>query len=211
MAYGEHWEWRAFGQVPPAVRRRILALPHALPGPWLVADRYLYAAGCPANVKLRGGELKLKRLLGRDGELGRWLEDPAQAYPFPLAAAVVAEMAAALGVTLPALPEQALNQGQLLALLRHAEPPVHEVVVVKARHLRWLALPGVEPHLLVELAEIAAPQVVQCVALEHGQAEPLRRARAWLGLDAALLSPMGYLDALAHWAQGHTLPTSESP
>ena len=36
MAYGEHWEWRAFGVVAPDLRRRILALQPALPDPWQV-------------------------------------------------------------------------------------------------------------------------------------------------------------------------------
>jgi hypothetical protein len=206
MAYGEHWEWRAFGQIPDDLFQRILALPPALPDPWLVEDRYLYAPGCAANVKLRAGELKLKRFVARDGDLERWLEDPAEVYHFPLAPAIVAETAAALAVTLPAQPEQALDQANLLDLLRQANPPVQEIVVRKTRHLRTLPLPGVDPDVLLELAEISAPQAILSIALEHPQAEPVRRARAQLSLAQARLSPMSYLHALARWAQGQPLP-----
>jgi hypothetical protein len=205
MAYGEHWEWRAFGLIPRDLYQRFLALPKALPDPWLVEDRYLYAPGCAANVKLRAGELKLKRCVARDGDLERWLEDPAEVYPFPLAPAVVAGLATALGITLPGRPEQPLDQAELLALLRRAAPPVQEIVVRKTRHLRTVPLPGVDPDVLLELAEISAPQAIRSVALEHPQTDPVRRAGALLGLDAALLTPMSYLHALARWAQGQPL------
>jgi hypothetical protein len=207
MAYGEHWEWRAFGQVPDDLQQRIVALPPALPDPWLVEDHYLYAPGCAANVKLRAGELKLKRFVSRDGDLERWLEDPAEVYPFPLALAVVVGLATALGITLPGRPEQPLDQAELLALLRRAAPPVQEIVVRKARHLRTLPLPGVDPDVLLELAEISVPQAIHSIALEHPQAEPVRRARVQLGMDQASMTPMSYLHALARWAQGQPLLT----
>jgi hypothetical protein len=206
MAYGEHWEWRAFGQAPHDLRERMLALIPVLPDPWQVEDVYLYAPGCMVNVKLRAGELKLKRWVGRDGDLECWLEDPAEVYPFPLAPAVVAETAAALSVTLPAWPEHLLDQEQLLALLRRAQPPVQEIVVRKTRYLRTLALPGVDRDVLLELAEIAAPQAIHSIALEHPQADPVHNARALLGLDTIPLTPMSYLHALARWALGQHLP-----
>ncbi|HSN76400.1 MAG TPA: hypothetical protein VL334_15095 [Anaerolineae bacterium] len=206
MAYGEHWEWRAFGQIPHDLYQRILALPPVLPDPWLMEDHYLYAAGCAVNVKLRAGELKLKRFVARDGDLERWLEDPAEVYPFPLTPTDVAETAAALAVTLPARPERTLDQAELLALLRHANPPVQMIVVRKTRHLRTLPLPGVDPDVLLELAEISAPQAILSIALEHPQAEPVRRARTHLGVDQASVTPMSYLRALTFWAQSQPLP-----
>ncbi len=205
MTYGEHWEWRAFGQPPHDLQEHILTLPPVLPDPWLVEDRYLYVADCTVNVKLRAGELKLKRFVARDGYLERWLEDPAEVYPFPLAPAAVAETAAALAVTLPVKPERALDQAELLALLRRAAPSVQVIVVRKTRHLRTLPLPGVDPDVLLELAEISAPQAILTVALEHPQIDPMRRAQALLGLDAASLTPMSYLHALPLWAQGQPL------
>jgi hypothetical protein len=205
MAYGEHWEWRAFGQIPCDLYQRILALPPMLPDPWLVEDRYLYAAGCTVNVKLRAGELKLKRCVARDGDLERWLEDPAEVYPFPLTPTNVAKTAAALAVTLPAQPERALDQAELLALLRQANPPAQVIVVRKTRHLRTLPLPGVDPDVLLELAEISAPQAILSIALEHPQAGPVRCARSHLGLDQTSLAPISYLRALTFWAQSQPL------
>jgi hypothetical protein len=207
MAFGEHWEWRAFGQPPHDLLERILLIPPVLPDPWQVEDVYLYAPGCAANVKLRAGELKLKRFVARDGDLERWLEDPAEVYPFPLAPAVVVETAAALAVTLPVRPAQALDQQELLALLIQAAPSVQVIIVRKTRHLRTLPLPAVDPNVLVELAEISAPQTIFSIALEHPQAEPVCRARVQLELNQASLTPMSYLDALARWAQGQPLPT----
>jgi hypothetical protein len=43
MAFGEHWEWRAFGQIPHDLYQRSLALPPVLPDPWLMEDHYLHA------------------------------------------------------------------------------------------------------------------------------------------------------------------------
>lgn len=206
MAYGEHWEWRAFGPIPHDLHKRIVSLPPVLPDPWPVDDYYLYAPGCQVNAKLRESELKLKRFVARDGGLERWLEDPAEVYTFPLTPAVVAKTAAALAVALPVWPEQALDQDKLLALLRQAKPPVQVIVVRKTRHLRNLPLPGVDPDVLMELAEISAPQAILSIALEHPQAEPVRRARAHLDLVQTRLSPMSYLHALARWAQGQPLP-----
>ena len=117
----------------------------------------------------------------------------------------MAETAAVLAVTLPAQPEQAPDQASLLDLLRQANPPVQEIVVRKTRHLRTLPLSGVDPDVLLELAEISAPQAIVSVALEHPQAEPVRQAYALLDLGATPLTPMNYVHALARWAQGQFL------
>lgn len=205
MAYGEHWEWRVFGALAPDLRRRILAMQPALSDPWQVEDIYLYAPGAAVNVKLRGGELKLKRFLACDGELERWLEDPAEVWPLPLTTDVAALVAAALGVAAPALPVRPLDQATLLSWLDRAEPPVQPIVVRKIRHLRTLPLPGVTPDVLLELAGIAAPQAIASLALEHPAAEPLHRAGALLGLHAATLTPMNYMQALDLWASGRLI------
>jgi hypothetical protein len=205
MAYGEHWEWRSFGAVEPDLRRRLLALQPAAPDPWQVEDVYLHAPGCAANVKLRGGELKLKRFLARDGDLERWLEDPAEVWPLPLTTEVAALAAAALGVAAPGLPGQVLDQETLLEWLGRAAPPVQSIAVRKTRHLRFLSLPGVAPDVLLELADIAAPQAIASLALEHPAAEPVHRAGALLGLHAATLTPMNYMQALDLWASGRLI------
>lgn len=205
MAYGEHWEWRVFGAVMPDLRQRILALQPALPDPWQVEDIYLYAPGVAVNVKLRDGELKLKRFLARDGDLERWLEDPAEVWPLPLATDVAALVAAALGVVAPDLPDDALDQKALLRWLGRAKPPVQPIVVRKTRHLRTLPLPGVTPDVLLELADITGPQAIASLALEHPAAEPIQRAGALLGLHAAPLTPLNYMQALDLWASGRLI------
>ena len=210
MAYGEHWEWRAFGAVAPELRRRILALEPASPGPWQVEDTYLYACHVTINVKLRSDELKLKRFLAREGGLERWLEDPAEVWALPLAPDVAALTAAALDVAAPPLPARPLDQATLLSWLGRAEPPVQPIVVRKTRHLRTLPLPGVTPDVLLELADIAAPQAIASLALEHPAAEPIQRAGALLGLNAAPLTPMNYMQALDLWASGRLIPVKST-
>jgi hypothetical protein len=211
MSYGEHWERRAFGPVTPDLRQRILAWRPAAPVPWQVEDLYLYTPGCTVNVKLRAGELKLKRLLARDAELERWLEDPAEVWPLPLAPDVVGLTATALGAAAPDEPSQPLDTRALLDWLRQAAPRMQPIAVRKTRYLRYLFLPGVIPDVLLELADIDSPQATATVAVEHPQVEPVRRACALLGLDATPLIPMGYMQALALWARGDTLPTTRQP
>src|SRR6476660_5824807 len=93
MAWGEHWEWRAFFVLPDHVRQAVEALPKKW-GPGDagqdVTDTYLWAPGIQVNAKVRvdprrPDELKLKRFVRRspDGP-ERWLEDPNETFEFPL-------------------------------------------------------------------------------------------------------------------------------
>jgi hypothetical protein len=212
MAFGQHWEWRAFGEVPQALRHRIGALPAWRDEPWDLVDRYLWAPGCPVNVKLREGDLKLKRFVeARDG-LECWLEDQDEIYPFPLAAEIVEAVEKALGTRLPHRPGSPQGRAKLLELLAQATPPVRVLDVHKRRRLHELALPGETgagrpAPVLVELARISHPQAIASVALEHPLAEAVREAHHLLGLGSIpSLHPGNYLQALAVWAQGRQLP-----
>ena len=203
MAVGEHWEWRAFGPIPPTLRTRILGLPSLLDDPpWQLSDHYLWAAHCPTNVKLREGDLKLKRFLGRQGDLERWLEDENELFSFPLAPDIVQETARALGVVLPRLPVQPVERGELVDLLGQATPPVQVITVRKSRWLHRLDLPHGLTAVSVELAEITAPRPATSLALEHPDLPAMRWAKEVLDLDRTGLRPLNYLQALALWAQG---------
>lgn len=208
MAVGKHWEWRGFGQLDTPVAQRIRRLPSLLDAEWQVTDHYLWAPACTVNVKLRGNDLKLKRFLAAAEGLEQWLEDETELFPFPLAPALVPELAHMLGVTLPHLPQTPLDQSRLLALLLSASPPVRLITVAKRRWLYRLDAAGdvrFEPGVLVELTEISFPERVTTVALEHPQAPPVHSARQALGLVAANLRTCNYLQALQLWAEGQRM------
>lgn len=205
MTVGKHWEWRGFGHVDEQIKQRIRSLPSLLDAEWQVTDHYLWAPGCPVNVKLRGNDLKLKRFLAARDGLEQWLEDEAELFPFPLAPALVAELASTLGVSLAHLPQVPLDQSHLLALLFNASPPVRLIAVTKKRWLYRLdAVEGTrfDPAVLVELTDISAPERLTTIALEHPQVQPVQSAHQALGLAAANLAVCNYLQVLRLWAQG---------
>lgn len=204
MALGKHWEWRGFGKASSHLRALIMHLPPLLDQPWQVTDHYLWVPGCPTNVKLREGDLKLKRFVEREGDLECWMEDEAEAFTFPLDQPVVLNAASALGVVLPCLPHGAVGREAFLALLRETDPPVQVVTVEKVRWLRQLKVPGEAP-VVVELAEILAPEAVVSVGLEHYRPTAVRQTKAYLGLDREDLRPLNYLQALAAWVEGGTM------
>jgi hypothetical protein len=189
--------------MPPVLRTRVHSLPSLLDDPpWQLSDHYLWADHCPTNVKLRAGDLKLKRFLGRRGDLERWLEDENELFPFPLAREIVQEAARALGVVLPRLPAQPLEREALLGLLAQAEPPVRVITVRKSRWLHRLDLPYGLAAVSVELAEVSLPKPTTSLALEHPDLSAVRWAKTTLNLDRTGLRPLNYLQALALWAQG---------
>lgn len=205
MAVGAHWEWRGFGRLDEALKQRIRSLSSLLDVEWQATDFYLWAPDCPVNVKLRGNDLKLKRFLAARDGLEQWLEDETEVFPFPLDPAVVAGLCADLGVLPSVLPPTPLDQPGLLALLLSGSSPVHLIPVAKRRRLCWLSLSGnvqIDPPVLVELTEIAAPETLTTVALEHPQHAAVQGALDALGLSARPLLPLNYLQVLALWAVG---------
>ena len=201
MAFGVHWEWRGFGEVPAPVRARIEALPLKFDRSQDVTDEYLWVPGSRINVKLRFSDLKFKRLLESAGGLERWLEDPDENYPFPLGKKVREKLAGDLGIQLPPVPARAVGREALLALMDRSDPPVKRVVVQKSRWQReWSPGDSIEP-VIVEVAEILAPERMVSIGLEHPEADRVRAALDALGLAQAL-RPLSYLAALSAWARG---------
>lgn len=205
MAIGDHWEWRGFGPLDEPLKRRLRALWPLLGSEWQVTDRYLWTPGCQVNVKLRGVDLKLKRFLQTAHGLERWREDGQEVFPFPIPPDVVRTVADALGVALPWLPAAALDQPGLWKLLRQAVPPVQLITVEKSRRLGWLSGVGAQRFgapVLLEVTEVAAPEALVTVAVEHPQPEPVQAAVTGLGLRDGSLMPLNYLQVLAAWAGG---------
>lgn len=205
MAFGKHWEWRGFGTAGETLAATIRALPPVLESPWVLTDRYLWTPGATVNVKLREGDLKLKRFIEAAGGFECWLEDEAEIFSFPLSPDQVAALEAALQVTLTGKPRGPLDKPDLLALLDMAAPPVRLLTVEKSRRFHELRVPGYPVPVQVELTRLEAPEIIDTVGLEHPEPGPLRLAESRLDLARASLQPMNYLQALAIWACAATI------
>ena len=203
MAFGKHWEWRGFGTVSAELHARIEALPLLHPDAQVVTDTYLWLPGCAVNVKLRFGDLKLKRLISKDAGLEEWLEDPGENFPFPLDRTAQERLTESLTVEQfwTSVPE--LTRDDLLRALPGSE--VTTIAVEKSRRQYRLTLPALTAApVTVELVAIAAPEAVVSIGLEHPQRESVASALHELGVPGSMRS-VSYLDALAVWAHGQTL------
>lgn len=205
MGFGKHWEWRGFGSLSATFRARLDALPAKFPSAQELTDEYLYVPGCPLNLKLREGDLKLKRLLEERGGLERWLEDEKENYPFPLAAGLGAQVAEELGVAwVPHPTEAPLSRAELIERLQaDEEGGVCVLAVEKVRFQRLWDNDGGDP-VTVEIAEITAPERVTSIGIEHPLLERALAAVEALELPSAL-PRLNYLEALALWARGETI------
>ena len=203
MPFGDHWEWRGFGQALSEFQHWFRDLPplysprQQLP----TEDIYLWTPASVHNVKLRGDALKFKRFLAREGPYERWLEDERDWLPFPLSPHHLRTLARLLGIHLPQAPDRAIDRDVLLQLLARAHPPVHQVTVLKRRRLaRWPHSTSEE--VIVEWTHILRPVAVETVALEHPSLPVLRNAHIRLEpLLGAGLEAMNYLQAIGRWLE----------
>jgi hypothetical protein len=206
MAFGQHWEWRGFGSLSPAVRERIEALPRKFAGAQEVADRYLWVPSSRLNVKLRFGAFKVKRCLERSpGGIESWLEDERENYSFPLPGPVLAEVLSAFGhEPSNSLPPSVSSEAELLSLLRGA---ARSVRVVEVQKRRWQYDGPPSGRVIVELAEIHSPERTTSVGIEDEEREQVVASMAHLGLPDRQRS-LSYVDALELWGRGAQIGAS---
>ena len=180
MAFGQHWEWRGFGPVDGKTLRLLKILPMKFPDAQVITDEYLWSPRCRTNVKLRLGDLKLKRLVRVHRDLELWLEDPDENYAFPIEHAPLLALFEALGVESAPVPGHPLEREELLALLERHATEVRVVSVDKSRRQHEFAEAGAAGSggaVTVELAEIYAPERILSVGLEHERLEAVAFAR----------------------------------
>jgi len=200
MPYGEHWEWRGFGQTEADFRAWFKTLPFFYPpSEKPLRDEYLWTPGCVHNVKLRYDALKFKRFIERRGKFERWREDESEFLPFPLDAEQVRALEGLLGVALPEIPKGSVDRATLLALLARAIPPVHIIPVIKRRRLARWTPPGQDVSMVLEWTRIQQPEVIETVALEHESLATVQAAHAQLAPRLPRIQPMNYLDAIGRW------------
>jgi hypothetical protein len=209
MAFGDHWEWRGFGDLNNVIRNQIQQLTSKYGAGINVTDQYLWAPGSKVNVKVREKDLKFKYLLDEaDGGFERWVENEKDNHPFPLNAAVLAQLEKALGT---AIPEDISGKtvdtsDSLIDLFPRFTPPVTCVAIQKFRTAYIFPIEGAE--ILIELAEIENVEIdgqqqrrtFTSVSLEGPDVGMLRTVRDTLGLPDSL-QVKGYLQLIEEMVQ----------
>jgi hypothetical protein len=190
------FEYRIWGEAFPK-----LPAPDRVP---VSPEVYLLPAAVDGvNIKIRSGALEIKRLLGLQAELQKWL--PALRCPLPLPAAVIeCELCPALGVAPPPLARPSYDLERLLGEVTSAWTGVQSVRLVKRRRSFEVAGARAE-RTRVELGTI----VVESVAIEAEAFESARQAVAELKLER---SPnLDYVAALRRLLAGEPLGAGLSP
>ena len=168
------WEWRTFGASFGEADRRLEAL---APGRVQESDEvYLLSPGTDANVKIRDGLMDIKMLeqVNADG-LEQWR--PVMKGTFPLPAAEVARVCAALGV----VPVTGLGAYTLAQLQAELTQPTRRVRVVQVHKRRAHYVIG---GCSAEMTAVAADGTsTRTVAIEHEDPARVLAAVREMGLD----------------------------
>lgn len=215
MAYGLHWEWRAFGSLTPRFAQTYLELPVHYQS-HQVTDDYLWIPGLEVNAKFRTGAedgLKFKRIKKKEAEFEVWLEDEDELFEFPLereAWHTLCSMLKEVDIPLPDYPSSPPSRRYTSFLLEESGCKI--VTVTKERETRVLEING--HHVLVEWAVITAPQACISIGLETWSGNPdtdlsgrsalqtIKQAISELELEHEPLRAMNYLEAVKLWAEG---------
>jgi exopolyphosphatase/guanosine-5'-triphosphate,3'-diphosphate pyrophosphatase len=167
------WEWRTFAADLGEADRRFSSLP---PGKIQQSDEvYLLSPSVDANVKIRDGLMDVKALeqVNADG-FEQWR--PVMKSRFPLSAAEVAQVCAALHVA-PLSAGGAYSLEQLQAELAHPSRGVRAADVHKTRRRYTVG------DCLAELTDVIADgQAIRTVALEHEDPARVQAAVREMGL-----------------------------
>lgn len=122
------WEWRTFAPSLEPLRAR-LGVGGVQPEE-ARTETYLLYGRSSHSVKLRSDRFQLKWRKQVDPQ-GMELWDPILKSPFPVPSFLVAQLLAAWGLSLQALPEGSLDREAFLATLRERLPALNCVDVVK--------------------------------------------------------------------------------
>lgn len=150
----EAWEWRVFVEHEshlPAFDKS------GAPEERSEYDVYLLAPGSIHNVKLRDGDLEVKRLV-REGSSGMQLWQNKETIPFPLSDTQVSLVVGLLGIQ--DLPQGVSKPEELIKLLRQHCRDLRTVAVWKQRY-RWVLPDGCR----VEKSHLTYPSGGRCWSL----------------------------------------------
>jgi exopolyphosphatase/guanosine-5'-triphosphate,3'-diphosphate pyrophosphatase len=168
------WEWRSFGESFGEAEARLAAL-----APTKVEDSdefYVLSRGFTASVKVRGGQLDVKRLeeVGDDG-LERWR--PVAKLDFPISSSAVAPLLEALDVAAPSVEREAYDREQLVDEV--VEPHDDLLAVPVSKHRVRYAVDGC----MAELTDLrSGSRVTRTIAVENEDPAVVRSTVEALGL-----------------------------
>jgi exopolyphosphatase/guanosine-5'-triphosphate,3'-diphosphate pyrophosphatase len=170
------WEWRAFGESFREGETRLAAVE-----PTKVEDSdelYVLSRGFDTSVKVRGGQLDVKRLeeVSEDG-LERWR--PVAKLDFPIAAFAVTALLEALAVTVPLLEREIYELDELVGEVVEPHDDLLAVPVTKHR-FRYL-IDGC----MAELTDVrSGSRSARTIAAESEDPAVVRSTAESLGLRA---------------------------
>jgi exopolyphosphatase / guanosine-5'-triphosphate,3'-diphosphate pyrophosphatase len=170
------WEWRTFGDSFGRAEKRLEEL-----NPTKVAESeelYVLSSRGDWSIKVRGGHLDVKRLeqVSDDG-LEQWR--PVARAGFPIAAAEIASLLAAVGATVSTLRRDAYELDQLVEELVRPSPHLRAVSVRKRRSHYTVG------GCLAELTDVeAGSEGTRTLALESEDPALVRAAVDGLGLSS---------------------------
>lgn len=218
MAYGKHWEWRAFGGISPRFAKTYLILPIHF-STQTITDEYIWIPGLDVNAKFRQGDeegLKFKYPEQQEDHFEVWMEDEEHLFEFPLkseAWSFLRSMFEDTDISLPAYPSTPPDRNTTAELLEEAGCKI--LSVTKERETRLLEMET--GTILVEWTSITEPQPCASVGLETWSAsgnkdlaseqslKAISEAVPKLNLNTEPLRPMNYLEAVTQWVKGNKI------
>lgn len=183
----DRWEWRVFDASPSATLGVVdtAGLPREASN-----EIYLLSASSPHNVKVRGGQLDVKRLLERD-EYGFELWRPVFKRAFPIDAADLSPVWSAWGIAPPPPGRSSYSLDELLRDVVEPNELLREVRVEKERARLTIGECRAEHALLT-----VAGARWETLAIEDE--DPMRLLRARRLLAGVQLEPTDYPRLLKH-------------
>jgi exopolyphosphatase/guanosine-5'-triphosphate,3'-diphosphate pyrophosphatase len=171
-AVAARWEWREFGHRFPDVEA---AMDAARADVRHSTETYIHGAADDVNVKIRADQIDVKRRLRVDAGLEQW--SPVLKAPFPVDAAVIAQVFAYWALPVPSLARPSYTAGQFLGEIVAGAPALQIAPVTKAR--RQVSFDGC----VVELASLdVGGTTVGTAAVESEHPEQVHHAARALGL-----------------------------
>jgi len=184
------WEYRTFGESFGEAEERIRS--HGEAKARSSAETYIVSSESPNNTKIRDGLMDIKKLENVNGDtLEQW--NPVLKSGFPLTMDVLAQVAAAWGVELPARAREACSLDEFLAEVVGAHPKLRAIAVAKERF--GLTVDGC----IVELANLTFDGTpIRTAAVEHEDPALVIATVRKLGLDR--FENTNYIKALKRFA-----------
>lgn len=166
------WEWRTFGERFTQALAVLTALPHDIKDS---AETYLLCPSPDVNAKVRGRQLDIKRLHGRDRGLELW--SPVFKADFPLKAADVATLYREWALPMPPLTRTVYTLEQLLREVLTQTSAIVIAPIIKTRRQAQLDGCAIE----VSTVRIGR-QALETVAVESEQPDRIEPVVRRLGL-----------------------------